>query len=145
MNRIWTACARLRAVPVGDVVDRRTLEAHRAGQASVSAFLMALTARVAQAGRRWLVTLLLGACAATGPVAVTVGAATASSAGSFTVAGLPAPTLTTFAPNIAGQGTAVTLTGSNFQTAKETNKILFGTLHAPAVAGTSTALTTAVP
>ena len=91
-------------------------------------------------------TVTVPAGATSGPISVTNGAASASSAGSFTVATLPAPTLTSFTPTIGAQGTAVTLTVTNFQLAKESNKVTFGSITAP-VAGVpaSTTLTTTVP
>ena len=83
--------------------------------------------------------------ASTGAISVTNGANTATSATSFTVASLGAPTLTSFTPTIGSQGTAVTLNGTNFQANSATDKVLFGTIAAPVSGVTAVSIATSVP
>ncbi len=80
--------------------------------------------------------------ATTGQIAITNGASTATSSGTFTVAGSGAPTLASFTPKIGSQGTVVTLTGTNFQTTKETDRVAFGTSTASVSAAAPTTITT---
>ena len=90
-----------------------------------------------------IVTVPAGAT--TGPITVGTSPSVATSSTNFTVAALAAPTLTGFSPTIAAQGATVTLTGTNFQSALETNKVLFGSMPTPAASATPTTLATAVP
>ena len=61
------------------------------------------------------ITATVPAAAITGPVCVTVGASTGCSSTSFTVnSGGSAPTITNFTPTSGGEGTIVTVNGTNF-------------------------------
>jgi YD repeat-containing protein len=92
--------------------------------------------------------------ATTGPITVTSPAGSAVSSSNFTVlAASGAPTITSFTPTsglmgsvgIAGSGTAVTITGTNFDLALANNKISFNITSADTKTATSTQLTTNVP
>jgi YD repeat-containing protein len=89
-------------------------------------------------------TVTVPAGATTGSLTVTSpnGAVTA---GTFTVAAGQIPAITTFSPTIGVAGTVVTVNGSNFQLAKEDNRLQFGVNFAPAKTATVSSLTAAVP
>jgi len=84
--------------------------------------------------------------ATTGPIAVTAPAGSATSSSVFTV-GIPgAPTITSFSPTIGTPGTAVTITGTNFDTAYANNRVRFNNIaYAPVSAGTATTISASVP
>jgi YD repeat-containing protein len=83
--------------------------------------------------------------ATTGTITVQNGATTATSASSFTVANnASSPTITSFAPTLGNQGTAVTINGTNFQAASA-DKLSFGSIAAVANTATASAITTLVP
>jgi YD repeat-containing protein len=63
--------------------------------------------------------------ATTGPISVTVGANTATSTASFTVGASPSPTISIFSPSVGTAGTAVTITGTNYDTTPTKNKVTF--------------------
>ena len=83
--------------------------------------------------------------ASTGAINITNGAASATSSGSFVVGSLAVPTVTGFTPTIGAQGTAVTVSGTNFQAAIALDKIQFGTILAATSTAVATTLTTNVP
>lgn len=83
--------------------------------------------------------------ATTGSIAVTVGANTATSAASFTVGTNPAPTITTFVPAIGPPGTAVTITGTNYNTTPTKNKVTFSPTYAVVSTASATSLSVTVP
>ena len=83
--------------------------------------------------------------ATTGPISVTTSTGNASSATSFVVGESESPTITGFSPTIGTVGTAVTITGTNFDPAFQNNKTKFSLTHAANTAGTSTTLQTNVP
>jgi len=62
--------------------------------------------------------------ATTGPINVTTPAGSATSTVNFTVAANQAPTISSFTPTIGTAGTALTVSGSNFQTDKFKEKII---------------------
>ncbi len=72
--------------------------------------------------------------ATTGSVVVTCGS-NQSNAGTFTVAST-APSITGFTPTIGVGGTAVTISGANFQTTPANNAIRFAGLPSPATSST---------
>ncbi|MFE9889078.1 RHS repeat-associated core domain-containing protein [Streptomyces scopuliridis] len=85
------------------------------------------------------------AAAVTGKVSVTVGANTAQSPESFTLAA-PAPALTTMEPVSGAVGASVVLTGSGFAPTLSENVVRFGGgILAEVTARTDTALTVKVP
>ena len=96
-------------------------------------------------GNKLVVTVPGGATTGTISVSNTNGSAT--SATSFTVgaAANQPPTITSFTPTIGTSGTAVTITGTNYQTPKQLNKTTFGTWLASLTSATSTSIVTPVP
>ena len=84
--------------------------------------------------------------ATTGPISVTVGASTATSALAFTVIGATgAPTITSFTPTIGTPGTAVTITGTNFETTPINNNLVFNITRSGVNSSTATTIATSVP
>jgi len=63
--------------------------------------------------------------ASTGSIAVTAPAGSATSSTPFTVSSSGAPTITGFTPSIGHAGTAVSITGTNFDSAPATNRVKF--------------------
>ncbi len=95
---------------------------------------------------RLVVTLPSGAT--TGTISVTSPNGSATSAASFTVlaSGGGAPTITNFSPSAGGAaGTAVTITGTNFETVIANDVARINTTLARVTAATATSLTTSVP
>jgi large repetitive protein len=90
-------------------------------------------------------TVTIPAGATTGKIAVTSPNGTATSASDFTISSLPAPTLSSFTPTIGAPSTTVTITGTNFQSARQDNKLTFGGVSSAVSTATSTTLTTLVP
>jgi YD repeat-containing protein len=60
-----------------------------------------------------------------GPIVVTSPAGAATSATPFTVSGSGAPTITSFTPNVGAATTAVTITGTNFESVPTNNRLNF--------------------
>ncbi|KPF67251.1 hypothetical protein IP84_13985 [beta proteobacterium AAP99] len=85
------------------------------------------------------------ASATTGKVSVTSPNGTALSGSDFTVATLPAPTLLSFAPTVGAPGTALTITGTNFQVVKQDNKVTIGTAASTISTASATSLVATVP
>lgn len=84
--------------------------------------------------------------ATTGPIAVTTPNGSATSSKSFTVTAPGAPTITGFTPTIGTPGTAVTITGTNFEPTPPANTVLFNQLRRAAVeSATATTLGAKVP
>lgn len=105
-----------------------------------------VTASVTSATPTQLVTTV-PAGATTGTIKVTVGSSSATSSKSFTVTGSNGlPTITSFSPSIASPGTAVTITGTNFDpTASNDNlTVNVSRTYASSATGT-TALGTSIP
>jgi YD repeat-containing protein len=83
--------------------------------------------------------------ATTGPITITAPAGTATSSTNFTVAANSgAPTITSFNPTIGTAGTAVTVTGTNFDS-NFANKLRFNITRSTISAGTTTSISTVVP
>jgi hypothetical protein len=80
--------------------------------------------------------------AVTGTISVTVNGATATSAESFTIL---APTITSINPMIGGQGSTVSIKGTNFSTTEAFDKVKFNNVSATVTAATSDELTVTVP
>ena len=84
--------------------------------------------------------------AATGPISVTTLAGTATTSTPFTVtAGNGLPTITSFVPTIGAAGTAVSITGTNFDPIPANDEVEFNITQTSASSGTSTSLATVVP
>lgn len=92
-----------------------------------------------------ILTATVPSGATTGSISVTVGANTATSAASFTVGTSPAPTITTFSPAIGPPGTAVTITGTNYNTTPTKNKVTFSPTYAVVGTASATSLSVTVP
>jgi YD repeat-containing protein len=89
------------------------------------------------------VTVPVGAT--TGTIAVTAPAGSATSGSAFVVgAGVSGPTITGLSPAVAVPGTAVTVTGTDFDTEIANNRTAFNTTVAGVTAATATTLTTSV-
>jgi len=84
--------------------------------------------------------------ATTGVIGVTAPGGSAASAQVFTVTSTTgAPTITGFTPTIGVAGTAVTVTGTNFETVPSNNVLKFNQTYAPVISPTTTSLNTTVP
>ncbi|MBI4490136.1 MAG: IPT/TIG domain-containing protein [Deltaproteobacteria bacterium] len=84
--------------------------------------------------------------ATTGPIAVTTPAGSATSSSAFTVTGSSgAPTITGFTPSIGTPGAAVTISGTNFETAPGNNKVKFNVAYTGVSSATTAAIATNVP
>ena len=84
--------------------------------------------------------------ATTGPIAVTAPAGSATSSAPFTVTGSSgAPTITSFTPTIGTPGTAVAVTGTNFELTPTNNRLRFNIGPAPITSSTTTNLSVPVP
>ena len=83
--------------------------------------------------------------ATTGVIAVTSPGGSASSATSFTVSTSNAPTISSFSPTIGTPTTAVTISGTNFETTAANNSSKFNTTYSLVSSATSTSLSTTVP
>jgi YD repeat-containing protein len=83
--------------------------------------------------------------ATTGPISVSTSAGSVSSSSNFTVsANSGVPSITSFTPNMGTPGTAVSITGTNFDTLAN-DKVTFNTTHAAVTSATSTQIGTTVP
>ncbi len=83
--------------------------------------------------------------ATTGPIRVTSPAGTAVSAASFVVGPGTAPTISGFTPAIGTAGSAVTITGTNFETAAGGNKVSFNGNLGAVSSATATTIGAVVP
>lgn len=84
--------------------------------------------------------------ATTGVIGVTTPGGSATSAQVFTVTSdTGAPTITGFTPTIGLAGTAVTVTGTNFEIVPSNNVLKFNQTYAPVTSPTTTSLGTTVP
>ena len=83
--------------------------------------------------------------ATTGPISITAPAGTASSSTSFVIGDPESPTITSFSPTIGIVGTAVTITGTNFEPSFQNNKTKFNLTNGPNTAATNTTLAATVP
>jgi YD repeat-containing protein len=84
--------------------------------------------------------------ATTGTLHVTAPAGSATSATAFSVgASAGTPTIASLSPTIGVEGTAVTVTGTNFDTSVTNDRLTLNTHNAWVTAATTTSLTTAVP
>jgi YD repeat-containing protein len=98
---------------------------------------------VSASATRLVVTVPAGAT--TGPISVSTPAGSVSSSSNFTVtAGSGVPSITSFTPNMGTPGTAVSITGTNFDILAN-DKVTFNTTHAAVTSATSTQVGTTVP
>jgi RHS repeat-associated protein len=105
------------------------------------------TAATVSAATAWALTVKVPTGATTGTVTVqTMTEGPVTSTQTFTVAASSAPQATSISPSIATAGTAVTISGSNFETAHTTNDaVAINGMRAPVTSATSTALHVTVP
>jgi RHS repeat-associated protein len=103
-----------------------------------------VTATVSSSSATQIVTSV-PAGATTGTVKVVSASGSASSSSAFTVTASATPTITGFTPTIGKPGTAVSITGTNFQTTLTNNSTLFNTTHAVVTAASATTLSAMVP
>ncbi|MBZ5509240.1 MAG: IPT/TIG domain-containing protein [Acidobacteriia bacterium] len=102
------------------------------------------TASIVSASATQLV-VTVPAGATTGPISVTTSAGSVSSSTNFTVsAGSGVPSITSFTPGMGMPGTAVSITGTNFDILAN-DKITFNTSHAAVASATSTQISASVP
>jgi YD repeat-containing protein len=84
--------------------------------------------------------------ATTGPIGVAAPAGSASSSEPFTVTTTSgAPTITSFTPTIGTPGTAVSITGTNFEPIPTHNRLRFNIRPAPITSSTGTNISVPVP
>ncbi|WP_232346258.1 IPT/TIG domain-containing protein [Cupriavidus sp. USMAA2-4] len=83
--------------------------------------------------------------ATTGPISVASPNGSVTSSSSFTISPGAAPTISGFTPTIGIAGTAVSVSGTNFQPTLNENSLIFNTRAAVVSGATTTALSTAVP
>jgi hypothetical protein len=83
--------------------------------------------------------------ATTGPIRVTSPAGSAVSAASFVVGPGNAPTISGFTPTIGTAGSAVTITGTNFESASGGNKVAFNGHLGTVSSATATTIGAVVP
>ncbi len=86
--------------------------------------------------------------ATTGPISVTVSSTSATTGAPFTVTTsgvLGAPTITSFTPTIGIPGTAVTISGTNFDPTLANDKVTFNSHFTTTTSATSTSIGTTVP
>ena len=104
------------------------------------------TAATVSASTANRLTVAVPTGATTGAIGVTVGAANANSTSSFVVtASTGAPTITSFSPAGGAATTAVTISGTNFETTASANTVVFNNTYATASSSSATSITTAVP
>lgn len=104
-----------------------------------------IAATVSSASATQLV-VTVPAGATTGSIGVTAPAGSASSSTAFTVTTTGgAPTITGFNPTIATPGTAVSITGANFEPTPTNNRLRFNIMPAPITSSTATTISVPVP
>src|ERR1700682_775515 len=97
-------------------------------------------------GTRTQLTVTVPPTATTGPIAVTVGGSTVSSAASFVVtADYGPPTISSFTPTIGVAGTAVSVAGSNFNPTVANNSARVGVAAATVTSATSANVVVTTP
>jgi YD repeat-containing protein len=85
------------------------------------------------------------ASATTGPIAVTSPSGSATSSAPFTVGATGMPTITSFTPLIGPAGTAVSITGTNFETVPSRMKVKVNNSYATLTSNTTTNIATSIP
>ncbi len=102
------------------------------------------TAAVVTSATLTSLTITVPAGATTGLISVTSPNGTASSANNFVVA-TTAPAITSFTPNMGQVGTAVTVSGINFDPVISRNQIRFNTTQGTITSATPSSIATTVP
>ncbi len=90
-------------------------------------------------------TVTVPVAATTGPVAVTAPGGSATSPSPFTVTGSTAPTITGFTPSIGTSGTAVSISGTNFEAVPSRNRLLVNVARGVVSSATTSTLGATVP
>lgn len=83
--------------------------------------------------------------ATTGTISVTSPGGSDTSDGVFTVGAPAEPTITSFSPGVGAPGDAITITGTNFQTAAGDNKVKFGSGRGTVTSANATTIGANVP
>lgn len=91
------------------------------------------------------ITVTVPGGATTGTITVTAPAGTATSAAAFTVNTSNAPTITAISPSTGVSDTAVTITGTNFQTVATNNRVTFNRVPVYVNSATATSISAVVP
>jgi hypothetical protein len=102
------------------------------------------TAAVVSSATETQIVTTVPAGATTGLISVTIAAGSDASDVPFVVAAT-GPVVTGFTPNIGAAGTAVTVTGENFETTTHSNRAKFNGTLAAITAATATSISTSVP
>src|SRR5215510_3797997 len=104
------------------------------------------TAATVSAASATQLTVTVPAGAATGTIGVTAPAGSASSTAPFTVTTTSgAPTITSFTPTIGTPGTAVSVTGTNFEPTPGNNRLRFNIMPGAITSSTATNISVPVP
>lgn len=91
-------------------------------------------------------TVTVPSSATSGAIGITVGSASATSSGSFTVTAVgDGPVITGLDPAVGTAGQLVTITGTGFESQPVDNRVRFDATSAQVTDSTSTAITTSVP
>jgi YD repeat-containing protein len=94
-----------------------------------------------------LVVVNVPSGATTGPIGITSPTGSATSSTSFIIGtgASGAPTITSFTPTIGASTTAVTITGTNFDTTIANDRVSFNVMRSTLSAASGTSITTSVP
>lgn len=103
------------------------------------------TAATVTASTATSITTSVPSAATSGKITVTVGGQTSTSASSFIIITVPAPSISNFTPTSGPAGTTVTIAGTNFSTTPANNTVKFNETAATITASTATSITTSVP
>ncbi|MGI8838889.1 MAG: beta strand repeat-containing protein, partial [Pyrinomonadaceae bacterium] len=103
-----------------------------------------VTATVVSSSTTQIVTSV-PAGATTGPISVNTPTGLTTSNTPFTVSASTTPTITSFNPTIGTQGTALTITGTNFETTAANNWVTLNNRYASVSSATTTSISTSVP
>jgi len=90
-------------------------------------------------------TVVVPGGATTGPINVTTPGGNATSTVNFTIAASQAPAITNLVPAIGTAGTALTISGSNFQADKSKEKTIFNTRSLNINSTSTSSITTSIP
>lgn len=104
------------------------------------------TAATVSAATANKLTVTVPSGATTGAIGVTVGGGSTTTTANFTVTGTTgAPTISSFSPAGGAAGTAVSITGTNFETTISLNDVNLNTTFALVSSASSTSISTTVP
>jgi len=102
------------------------------------------TATVVDASNTQVVAVV-PAGATTGTISIATPSGTATTSSTFTVAALPAPTISGLSASIAAVGTSVTITGTNFSTTAVNNLVAANGIRGKPSTATATSIAVPVP